>query len=468
MARFTPRTLTDFLRRMAYRVVARSELTDMEPGGQLHTILAAVARELDDVHFQLVNLMKLWDLDTATGEDLDRRAEDLNPDEIIRLGATQAAGTVVFGRNTAIGQPLQTIPAGTIVRVPGGAEYAASALATIPANQAFAPPVAIVALVAGSAGNTDVDTIIEMDRISGVDNVTNDTPATGGQDREADQQYRDRMRAYLRSLGRGTPDALKYAALSVSLNLFGSVVTAEIVEGVGANLGIVDVYVDDGTGTIEVTADNYSAPETVVGSATGGEIRVFLDNAPVRSGQPLIVVWDDGTPITLVEGTDFTLNYASGQITLIPGGPAGILVTGLTATDSITAEYTWYEGLIAEVQKVIDGDPGDRNNYPGYRAGGAQVFVLSPRVYQQIIEATIAMEDGYDAATVLAKCESAIIRYVNGLGINGDVVFTELIHVVQAVSGVFDVTYDSPTANVIIGDGELARVKGINVTLTGA
>lgn len=467
MARFTPRYLTDFLKRMAYRVVARSGLTDLEPGGQLHTILAAVARELDDIHFQMVNLMKLWDLDTATGEDLDRRAEDVNPDEIKRLGAVKATGTVVFSANSAVASDV-TILAGTIVRVSGSSEYKTSTSATILTGFTDSASTAIVALEAGEDGNCDAAAVDDMDRISGVDSVTNDTACTGGQDEETDQQLRDRIRAYQRSLGRATPDALKYAALNVSVEGYGRIVTAEVVEGVGADLGIVTVYVDDGTGTVEATDDNYGTPESVVTTATGGEIRLFLDSKPVDQDEAVTIVWNDGSDHTLIEDDDFTLNYATGQITLIPGGTASIPATGLGAGDSVTAEYTWYEGLIAEAQKVIDGDPSDRNNYPGYRAAGVQVFVLSPTVYQQLVEATIVVEDGYDSATVLAKCKSAIVRYINGLGINGDVIWSELIHAVQAVNGVHDVTFVSPTANVVIGEGELARVTTANITLTGA
>ena len=78
MPRFEPKTFSYILSRMANRVVARTELTDLEVGGVLHTILAAVAREMDDISYQMVNLQSVWDLDTASGEDLDARALDIN------------------------------------------------------------------------------------------------------------------------------------------------------------------------------------------------------------------------------------------------------------------------------------------------------------------------------------------------------------------------------------------------------
>jgi len=467
---FQPRTFTDQLTRMAYRVVARTDLTDLEEGGVLHTVLAGVARELDDLSYQQVQLMRIWDLDTATGDDLDERAKDVNPDEITRKSAAKAAGTAVFSRTGNTGAVV--IPSGSKINVPdGGAEYATAAASSISDGDTDSPSVPIQAIEAGDAGNADADTITEMGAIAGIETVTNDAACTGGQDAETDPQLRERIKTYLRSLSRGTPDALKYAALSVTVTDYGSVKAAEVVELAGADLGKVEVYIDDGAGTVNRISDNYGSAETVVSSATGGEIRVSLANAPVKVGATLTVTWLDSVASSshvLTEGTDYTLNYATGQITLIPGGPAGIPSGGLQPTDGVTAEYTYYLGLIPEVQKTIDGDASDRNTYPGYRAAGTHVTVLPPTVYQQIVTGTIVLEDGYSATTVVADAKAAINRYINGLGINADVVVSELVYQVQAIPGVYDVSYTAPLANVVIGTGELARVESGNIDLSGA
>jgi uncharacterized phage protein gp47/JayE len=565
MARFQPRTFTDFLERMAARVVARSALTDLEPGGAIHTTLAAVAREEDATHFQMVNLQKVWDIDTATGEDLDRRAADVNPDELTRRGETKAAGSGVFSRGSGVEDtvsaedtgevpdgatttftftlgdngvqtssvtvewtsgglnksvtddgagnltgdgtggtidyttgavvldttgdtpdvdtsilasfvPLKAaivIPAGTVVtQETSGQSYETSSAATIAAGATASAAVSIVAVEAGTAGNTDAETITGFSPVAGVEAFLNGTACEGGQDEETDAQFRDRIKAYLRSLPRGTADALKYAVLGVALDGYGSIVAAEVVEGQASERGQVWVYADDGNGTIEATDNNEGSPETII-TATGGELRIFTANKPHVESASITPVFEwtplsTGVPVTLVENDDFYLNLATGQLTLIPGGSAGIPTTGLDPGDIVTGEYEWYIGLLAEAQKVIDGDPTDRANYPGYRAAGVQVFVVPPTVYQQLVAASVTVEDGYDATTVLEKCSAAINRYVNGLGINGDVVFSELVHAVQSVAGVYDVVFTSPTANVVIGEGELARVKPANISLSGS
>jgi len=468
MARFEPKTFSYFFQRLAYRIVARTSLSDLEVGGVIHTCLMGIAALLDDLSYQMVNLQKLWDIDTATGSGLDERAKDVNPDEIERLGGAKATTTVIFARSGTSG--VVTVPVGHRVFVlDGGPEYVTSALATIPDLATAAAPVAAEAVADGEDGNVVVGAITGMDPVAGVETVTNDAVATGGRDEELDTEFRERIKAYLRSLSRGTPDALKYAALGVTVSGYGRVITVEVYELPSTSLGQTYVYIDDGNGTVEHIADNTGSPETVVAVASGGELRAWLDHNAVVSGLTVTIEWWDGLAWnTLVEGTDYWLNYPRGRVHLIPGGPAAIPVTGLAAGDGLRAQYSWYEGLIPEVQLEIDGDPTNRAEYPGYRAAGTQVWVLAPQVYYQVVEAEIVLEDGYDAATVLSAVTSAISRYINGLGINGDVIYTELVHVVQAVPGVYDVVFATPTANVTIGSGELARISSTNIDLAVA
>jgi uncharacterized phage protein gp47/JayE len=128
--------------------------------------------------------------------------------------------------------------------------------------------------------------------------------------------------------------------------------------------------------------------------------------------------------------------------------------------------------LIAEAQKVIDGDPDDRTTYPGFRAAGTVVSVLPPTVYWQTIEAVVTLVDGYDSTIVTNSVRSAIQAYINGLPINGDVIASEIVAAAQSVAGVFDVGFvvgGVPTSlpNVIIGDGELARASASGITVNG-
>ncbi len=501
---FEPKTFPDFFQRMLNRIVARTELTDLEVGGVLSTVVGAVARELDDISYQIVALQDLWDLDTATGEDLDARAADANPDEITRKLAVAASGTVVFGRSTSTA--AVTVPAGTLVAVVGGSpQYQTTAAVTLGIGVTESAPVGVVAVVPGADGNIDPGNattptgIAEIVvNVAGIETVINDTACTGGQDRETDQQLRNRIKAYLRSLSRATPEALRAAVLGVEVDGYGRIVVADVEELAFPNYGRVYVWIDDGNGTVAVIDDNIGSRETVIDPAIGGEIRLSLSRGALVDSVPPIITWRDhnnyngaGVDVehVLVEGElgdalstyDFTLNYATGVVTINPDGPTSIPnattstanVAGLQPGDALFGEYTYYVGLIAEAQKIIDGDPADRSNYPGYRAAGTYVQVRPPTVYFQQIEATITLDPGYDYATVRAAVAAALENYVNGLGINGDVILSELVNAAQEIEGVFDVVFTrpdqtSPSPNVIIGSGELARTSQAYITINGA
>jgi len=457
---FQPKQFQDILQRMINRVVARSELTDVIEGGGVHSVLSAIAREIDGTYFEMTNLMEVWDIDTATGDELDLRAEDIPGGIIVREGEAKALTTAVFGRAGTSG--AVSIPIGTIFRVPeGGPAFQTTSAGTIPDLSSTSATIPAQALEAGEAGNADVNTADQLDGIPGVETVYNNTAASGGQDEESDAHLRDRLRTYYRTLARGTEDALVGAALNVAVDGFGSVVTAQSVTFPGIRPGEVELYIDDGFGTVERIEDNSGTPETVVASAAGGEKRFSLGEVPVHEGYTISL---EINAAAIVRDVDYRLDPTSGLVIL----DETLYPSGLTALDTVTGEYTWYVGLIEEVQKVIYGDPTDRANYPGYGADGIQVFVLAPATTQLVITAVIAADTTYqgELSTLKDKVKSALIRYVNGLGIGQDVIWSELIFAAQSIPGVQDIEFTNPTANVTVGDGELIRVRASNIAIT--
>lgn len=454
---FEPKTLTDILTRLVSRVVARSALTDVEEGGELHTICAGVAREFDDAYFQMTRLQAIWDIDTATGEDLDERGRDVNPDEVVRYTATYATGSVVFSRSGTTG--TVAIDAGTVVKVSGGPTFRTTAASSIANGSSSSASVPIVAEEAGEDGNVDAGAIDDFSGVSGVETVTNGAPTTGGLEQETDAQFRTRIKTYLRSLPRGTPTALWYATLTAVVDGYGRVTTAKVLELSGASLGQVEVYIDDGSGTVDQRLDTAGTPEVVVASAAGGETLLTLDNAPLTTDGTVAV---EINAVAVVEGVDYTLNRATGQIALDPT----LYPFGLTAADAVTAEYEWWVGLIEEAQRIIDGDASDRTNYPGYRAAGTIVRVLPPTVLQQTVACHVTVADGFTGSAVRAAVEQALLRYVNGLGIGDDMILTELIRQAKAVPGVYDIEFSAPTGNTTIGPSELARLTASNLSVT--
>lgn len=471
MPKLQLRRFEEILQRMINRVVARTDLSDLTDSSAVKHVLAAVAREMDDTHFQITRLTDLFSIDRATGADLDERAADIQPAVVRRQGARRAVGTVVFSRAVAAATTV-VIPTGTIVRTANGTSFRTTAQAQI----TVASPevvsghgvgrdsnlVSATAVEPGSIGNVAPNTIRKFaSKPAGVDEVTNVTAFTTGRDQESDDEFRDRLKQFIASLSRSTVDSLESIVLGVEdpTPLSDKIVVFSHVFEDPIDRGNVIVYVDDGAGTASTTANvvgenvTFGLAGTPADTAIGGEEFLDLNNRPIDLSQVVTItsvsIGFGGGRGVLISGQDYFLNPASGRIFFDPP-----LVFG----EKITASYTHFTGLIREVQKVIDGDPADRANYPGYRAGGVLVRVLPPVVRQLNVSAVLTVVEGFDRPTVIANAEAAVSRYINGLGISGDVIRNEIIEQIMGVAGVVDLTLTVPATNTAILDNEIPRI----------
>lgn len=447
-------------------VVARSDLSDLIDSSSVKHVLAAFSREADEIYYQLGLIPDRWNIDTAVGADLDERAGEIQPAVITRQQAAKATGTVVFSRSGTTG--TVNIAAGTLVKTSSGVEYVTTAVGTIADTFSSSSSVSAIAKVAGVVGNVAPSTIIKFDsKPSGVDSVTNPASFSNGVDKESDDEFRARIKSFIATLARSTVQALEFIAEQVSISNGQRVAFSHVVEDLIFR-GEVTLYIDDGSGTAE-TVQNITFESVTQGlagpnpdSAVGGEEFLTLNSKPVKIAVPNTVRSIDNTPYfggrgTLVEGVDYLLEDASGKLKFTPP-----LVNG----EKIEADYTAYTGLIAEVQKVVDGDPTDRVNYPGWRAAGVRVRVTTPQILQQVIEASIVVLEGYSSGTVFADIASVVSDYINTLGISGDVVRNEIIERIMSVPGVYNCTVVQPISDIIILDDQLPRITSGNILLS--
>jgi uncharacterized phage protein gp47/JayE len=448
---FQPKRYKEIRTRMINRAVARSSFNDITQTSDYGQLLSAAAREDDDQYVQMIKLRDKLDMGKAVGEDLDELAERLNSDLIQRQQAFKATTNVVFSRVDTTGD--KTVYAGTQVQVPG-TDLVYTTLEDGTALNGFADTgsVLVQAKLSGTDYNVDPDAITGfVSKPSGFDSVTNPAAVTNGRDRESNDEFRARIRLFIQSLSRATIPALVYAALSAVDSSTGQrVVYASVIEDI-VNRGEVTVYVDDGTGTIE-TNDSVTG-EVVLASAAGGEVDLYLANWPVKP-TAAYTIYLNAAPMT--EGTDYTIETASGHIKL---------TTPLSATDAITADYTWYTGLIQLAQKIISGDPNDRQNYPGYRAAGVRVRVLPPTIVWMTYTGDLTVLQGYNQTEVATSVAAALQTYTNTRGMGDDIVFHELVERAMAVPGMYDLVFRAPTENRVITDSQLARVQSGAISL---
>lgn len=538
MPRYTPKSHEQILTAMLAKIVARTSLNDVGDSSVIKHLLSAAARQDAQQYYQASLLLQLFSIDTAAGEDLDERAKDIQPALMQRLPANKATGFVVFTRSGTVG--TTTIPVGTKVKTSDGTTFSTTAVGTItPTSPELVSGhgvgrdsnlVAVVADIAGVAGNVVGYTVTKfVSKPAGITEVTNVTQFSNGRDLESDDSFRARLRVYVSSLARCNRSALESQIIGAQDPDSGSTVLfARVVEDI-VNRGNVTVYIDDGTGTAETTANAFTAlsgtwtwnstltvlatdtsgvnagdfirkdsspmlwfqvqsivPNTSVtllnpggatvptgagassvaidnltngldgpppNTAVGGEETLYCEQWPIKDIELSVV---SSTRGNLVRSTDWIINPASGQVDfLVP----------LTTGEKVVAAYTYYTGIVAYAQKIIDGDPEDRNNFPGYRAAGVYVRVMTPQVLIQNVACTLTVLDGYDQDEAKARARETIKDYVNNLDIGADFVRSELIRRIMTISGVYDVDLTVPATNIAMLDDQLARTTDFNIII---
>lgn len=198
-----------------------------------------------------------------------------------------------------------------------------------------------------------------------------------------------------------------------------------------------------------------------INSAVGGEEYLDLANIAIVPGtETLIIHRGNANGILLTRGVDYLIRNTNGRIRFTPA---------LLSSDRVIADYFRYTGLIRHAQRIVDGDTADRVNFPGWRAAGVDVQVAVPTVRAQAVTCILVVAAGYTRSVVITSVEQAINRYINSLGISGDVVTNEIIERIMGVPGVTDVRLISPvctTASTVMLDHELARIDANDIDVT--
>ena len=391
--------------------------------------------------------------------------------------------------------------------------------ATIVAGNLYSNEVLIKATSLGVSGNVGAGRISKFSGappFTGAQ-VVNDSAISGGTNSESDVDFRDRAVQQLQSLSRGTVLALKTAAIGVEAPTTGQrVVSANILEDFVEDEVI--VYIDDGSGftpdltSLPVTslaaalsggegqislADAGDFPssgylfipndgtndgelvayesvsgnivtvdgtvsgahdsaafvlfvQVITASAETGRRRFSLRNIPVvRSTdrlfikEPLASDWTEQ-----VRGVDYEIDRGTGEIIFVAEA-------GLEAGTQLIAAYSYYTKLVAEVQKVLEGDEDDSTNYPGVKAAGVFLSVEAPTLRRITVRLTISAEQGYVESDLVDDVARSVEAYITSRKIGQDIIRARIIDACYDVTGVRDVTVSAPTANITILEDEL-------------
>ncbi|RYF12554.1 MAG: hypothetical protein EOO40_00995 [Deltaproteobacteria bacterium] len=470
MPRFTPQTTESIYAQMLARMVVMGGLTDVTDSSVINHLLLAIARALDEGYYQAAQIPAGFSIDTCSGADLRARAKDIQPGLLQPISEQSATVSLVFTREVVAGDVI--VPLGTQVLTASGQVfetteqgiiYAAGQptldTSTVGQDSTLVPA---IAQQPGTAGNVASNTLVRFRQtIEGVDAVTNPGPAARGIDAETDDSFRARLKGYVSTLAKSTVSALEACVLSATDPVTGDRILYSSLLEDPLNPGKVTLYVDDGTGQSGVSADvadevvTYGLSGPPVNTAVGGETSLPLQNGAIDLRSPYTVT--SSTRGNLKAGTDYTL---------VPGQGRLYFATALAQGEQITASYTYYTGVVGLAQKIVDGDPNDRLNFPGYRAAGISVEVLPPQVIVPPVSATITVGKGYDVASVYATVGDAILTAINSLPISGDVLLADLYNAVTNIDGVANVIFTQPTQDVAILDSQIARTTTDNIVVS--
>lgn len=320
--------------------------------------------------------------------------------------------------------------------------YTTQQPAFILAGNLFSNEILAKASDSGTSGNVGVGRVTKFVGAPpfGGGRVQNTTNMGGGTNRESDERYRARGLERIQTLSRGTPRAIRGNSIGIADPETGQRVTSSNLQE-DFDLDEVIVYIDDGTGLdpdtsplpsdsldagislgatslglndgsdfpssgfllieaegtnavelVEVLSHpqpnvlNLVAPtagahgagaivnfvDVVSAAAETGQRRFRFQNFPVVRGtdrifvKPAADVWAQ-----LARDTEYTLNKGTGEFIVLD-------TAGLAAGTQIVAHYQYYTNLIAEVQKVLEGDVNDPVNYPGVKAAGIILSVEAP------------------------------------------------------------------------------------------
>ena len=263
MPRFSTKRYDQILTQFLAKIVSRTGLSDISDSSVLKHLLASVARGIDELYYNSSLLRDLFDIDRATGEDLDARAAEILPGIILRNIAVKASGNLVFSRQGTAGSVAVAI--GAKVQTAGGQIFTTTAVANItPASPEQIAGHGVgrdsnltsaVADIGGIAGNVALNTIVKfVAKPAGVDEVTNPSAFAYGINRESDDSFRARIKQFIAGLARSTVNALESGVLGVQDPATGqTILFSKAVEDV-VDRGEVVLYIDDGTGSAETTA----------------------------------------------------------------------------------------------------------------------------------------------------------------------------------------------------------------------
>ena len=213
--------------------------------------------------------------------------------------------------------------------------------------------------------------------------------------------------------------------------------------------------------------DEVLTVDVLVDSAELGQRRLRTQHLAIIPGT--LRVWGKTSPAGLYsewfDGVQFKYNSGNGELLIISP------VNGLPIGSKVVAHYSYYTGLLATAQKLIDGVESDPQTYPGLKAVGTKIIATAPGRKTVPIAVSITAVRGFREEDLAELVKTEIYNYVNALGVGENIILSEIIQRVKSIlvngaEAIDDVVILSPTSNVIVLESERANISRDDISVT--
>jgi hypothetical protein len=245
----------------------------------------------------------------------------------------------------------------------------------------------------------------------------------------------------------GADSVMPGDVLSISTSLWdgtasnkGSYVVTEV-----GNAGS-GVFANSAYVTVAALLSPVAGPTAALG-ASYRQVQV-VEGAPTRLIKQILSIAPNQ-----VDGSLYDVKFTTGGLYNRIGATPGSVLTVLdklafpAGVNTGVDGYQHTIGLIAEVNKVIAGDPSDDATYPGVAAAGATVNVLGPLVKRIQVTLSVRIRSGASTQDIAARVKSAVASVINKTGIGQPIALSDLTTAAGKVGGVVSVVMISPAAS---------------------
>lgn len=419
------KTAAELTRSILSKILARTKITDTTQSAVVVYLSRSFGEMLAAAYFRIAQVRNAFEPDNPFISDADL-VERGNEMQVQWAQSVPASGSVLMVvRDDSSAE--QTLDSGAIATGINGLQYQVSAPVVFGVGVKTVTGVSVTCMTPGAQGNCPAGSINQLASFpTWVSAVNNTEPLTSGADQESRSSYQKRLVLYKQSAARSQGAAMEFLARSYSAT-DGSRVRFAIGIQPTESCGYGSLLVDDG-----FAFPTLRRAGAGVGSITvppGGQTIV---NHEGPATAPFDVVYvaraAGGTSVLKRADGDFESLHERGIIK-VPAGKSWSLLAGDVVT---LPPYQVFTGIIAELQRQVEGSFYDPQTTPGWRAKGCRVAVAPPERLLVDYLVSVVPQNGVSLLVAQDATRTAILAFHQAIPPGEPVFMSQVIAAIMA------------------------------------